>query len=591
MRLILILISILGIYLMVFMGMLERPEDHPRFHIQTPIPAEADTAKCAPGKYGGRVLIGFIGNPSAFNPIILADVYSGAICSLIFPTLIFRDNITQELIPWLASGWEFSQDNLSITYHLRRGVLWSDGVPVTAYDIKFSYDTIYDPKVPNMLNDMIRVKGQPLTYAVIDSFAFKISSPSPCASLLLLSIFLPIIPRHVLEPELKAGKFFSAYGLNTPPEKIVGCGPYLLEKFEPGVKTVLRRNPYYWRVDCNGNRLPYIDRIIFVGFSSYETMLLSFQTGSLNMIESINQPDVPIIQREAEKGKYRVINLGPTLTQRMFHFNLNPGKTPQGTPFVEPYKLKWFQDIRWRKAMSYAVDRESIINSVFDGLAQPQYGPETTANKCWYNPNCVKYPFDLKQAAAYLEEMGLTDRNGDGIREDTDGHIVEFTMFTNSSNHISEFMGNIIKDDLATIGIKMNLSLMEFKTLITKTTVEHTYESYLGGILLDLDPYIGSVIWLSSSIFHEWNPSQKKPDTSWEAEIDRLMNLQMTTFDRNKRKEYYNRIQYIISDQLPYIYLVAPNDYVGLSNKFQNLTPAVIYHPLLWKIDEAWIKE
>lgn len=592
MRLIFIVAGIVGIYILVLMGALERADDQPRFHMQTPVPVEADTSKCAPGKYGGRVLIGELGDPKTFNPIVSSEQSSRDVGERMFATLITRDNITQEMIPSLAKRWEFSPDNLSITFYLRRGVLWSDGVPVTAYDVKFSYDAVYDPKVQNALNDIMRVNGQPFSYAVIDSFTFRVSIPSPFAPFLMWAGSVPTLPRHVLEPELKAGKFDSAYGIGTPPEKIVTCGPYLLEKFEPGVKAVLRRNPNYWRIDRAGNRLPYIDRIIFVSLRSQETMLLNFQTGSQNMLDAVKPSDVPILERDAKKGNYRVVNLGPGMGQNMFWFNLNSGKTPQGKPFVEPYKLKWFQDVRWRKAMSCAVDRDGIIKTVFDGMAQPQYGPETPANKFWFYPDCVKYPHDLKQAAAYLDDMGLKDTNGDGVREDAEGHPVEFTMITNTGNDLRELIGNIIKADLATIGVKMVFSPVEFNTLVVKIDNEYTYECCLLGVGGgDPDPSSGTHIWLSSGRMHQWFPNQKKPATEWEAEIDRLMNLQMTTLDRQKRKEYFDRIQYILSDQTPYIYLVTPQVYVALSNKFQNLTPTVLSHRLLWNIEEAWIKE
>jgi peptide/nickel transport system substrate-binding protein len=496
------------------------------------------------------------------------------------------------MIPSLAWNWEFSPDNLAVTYFMRRGVLWSDGAPVTAYDMAFSYDAVYNPKVQNSLNDIMRVNGQPFTYAAVDSFTFRVSVPEVFAPLLMWSGSVPILPRHILEPELQAGRFDAAYGVGASPEKIVTCGPYLLEKHEPGVKTVLRRNPNYWRIDRAGNRLPYIDRIIFVSLRSSETMTLNFQTGNINMLDPIRPSDVPLLERDAKKQGYRIYNLGPSMNQNMFWFNLNTGKGPDKKPLVEPYKLVWFQDVRWRKAMAHAVDREGIIRTVFDGLAEPQYGPDTPANKVWYNPNTVKYDYNLEKAAAYLDDMGLRDRNGDGVREDAAGHAVEFTMITNTGNDLRELIGNILKDDLAKIGVKMIFSPIEFNTLIVKIDNEYTYESCLLGVGGgDPDPSSGTHIWLSSGRMHQWFPSQKRPATEWEARIDRLMNLQMTTLDRQKRKEYFDEIQYIISDQAPYIYLVIPQVFVAASEKFQNLIPTILSHRLLWNIEEVWIKE
>jgi peptide/nickel transport system substrate-binding protein len=589
--LLLILIGIIFIYLLVLSGAFERAQDSPRFHVSTPIPVDADTSSCAPGKYGGRVIIGELGDPKTFNPIVSNENSSREIYERMFVALITRNNITQEMAPSLASRWELSPDNLTVTFFMRRGVLWSDGVPVTAYDVAFSYDAIYNPKVQNSLNDVMRVNGEPFKYAAVDSFTFRVSVPSPFAPFLMWAGSVPVLPRHMLEKDLKAGRFDSAYGVATPPEKIVVCGPYLLEKYEAGVKTVLRRNPYFWRIDRLGNRLPYIDRIIFVSMRSMETMMLNFQTGNLDMMETVKPSDVPILERDAKKYNYRIVNLGPSMGQNFFWFNMNPGSSPDGKTYVEPYKLKWFQDVRWRKAMAHAVDRDGISRTVFDGLAQPQYGPETPANKVWYDPDCVKYDYNLDTSRALLDEMGLIDRNGDGIREDGDGRQVEFTMITNTGNDLRELIGNIIKADLSRIGVKMNFTPIEFNTLVVKIDNEYTYESCLLGVGGgDPDPSSGTHIWLSSGRMHQWHPNQKKPATEWESEIDRLMNLQVTTLDRAKRKEYYNRIQYIISDETPYIYLITPQAFVAVRNKFQNLTPTILEHRLLWNIEEVWVK-
>ncbi len=591
-RLLLIFGALIGLYLIVLSSAFERASDGPRFHIEAPVPVDADTSKCEPGVYGGRVLIGALGDPKTFNPIVASESSSRDIIERMFATLVNRDNVTQELIPGLASHWDMSPDNLSVTFHLRRGVVWSDGVPLTAYDMKFTYDAVYDPKVQNSLSDVMRVNGKPFQYAVVDSFTFRVSIPEPFAPFLMWAGSVPVLPRHVLESELKAGRFDSAYGVGTPPEKIVGCGPYLLEKYESGVKTVLRRNPVYYRIDRAGNRLPYIERIIHVSLRSQETMLLNFQTGNLDMLDTLKPSDVPILERDALKRKFKVTNLGPGVNQNMFWFNMNDGKGSDGKPYVDPWKLKWFRDVRWRKAMAHAVDRESIIRNVFDGLAQPEYGPESPANKIWYNPDCVKYDFDLKKSAAYLDDMGLRDRNGDGIREDADGHPVEFTMITNTGNDLRELIGNIIKADLAEIGVRMIFSPIEFNTLVVKIDNEYSYECCLLGVGGgDPDPSSGTHMWLSSGRMHQWFPNQKTPATEWEARVDRLMNLQLTALDRQKRKEYFDEIQFIISDQAPYIYLVTPEAFVAASTKFQNLIPTILSHRLLWNIDEVWVKE
>ena len=587
---------ILGIILIAYIGLLimalERHVDDPRFHVDAPIPADADTSYSAPGVRGGRVLVGALGDPKTFNPITSSETSSTDIINRMFSALVTRDNVTQETIPSLAYAWDFSDDNLELTFHLRRGVQWSDGVPVTAYDCEFTYDAMYDPKVENSLADIMRVDGEPFVGVAVDSFTFKVTIPSTFAPFLMWAGgAVPILPKHLLEDDLERGEFDSALNVSWPKEGIVTCGPYLLENYQSGVKTVLRANPYYWRVDTAGTRLPFLDRLVFVTLRSTETELLMFQTGDLDMLVVNKLSDVPVLQRDAEKGGYTVENLGPSMGQNMFWFNLNPGNKPDGSPLVPPHKLRWFQDVRFRKAMAHAVDRVGIAETVFGGLAQPLYGPETEANKFWYNPNIVKYDYNLDKTREYLDDMGLVDRDGDGIREDADGHPVEFTMITNTGNDQRELIGNLIKDDLGKCGVKMNFNPIEFNTLIVKVSDELDYECALLGLTSgDPDPSSGMSVWLSNGRMHQWYPNQPEPATEWEARIDELMNLQITTLDTDKRKEYYDEVQYIISDQTPYIYLVTPEVFVAYNNKFHNLVPTVLTHRLLWDIEQVWVE-
>lgn len=589
-RLLIILASIGITYLLLLTAAMERNEDHPRFHRDSPIPADADTAQCPIGEYGGRVLIGALGDPKTLNPIVSSETSSRDIISRLFSGLLGYDNISQELIPGLAKSWELSDDNLMLTFHMRRGVEWSDGTPLTAYDAEFTYRALYDPRVENSLADIMRVNSEPFNGTAIDSFTFKVTIPSTFAPFVLWAGgAVPIMPKHILEPQLEAGTFDSAYNVSWPADQLVTCGPYMLEKYDSGVKTVLRRSPNYWRVDRNGSRLPYLDRIIHVTVRSTETEMLMFQTGNLDMMTVSRLADLPILERDAGLRGYIIENLGVAMGQNMFWFNLNPGTNAEGRPFVAPHKLAWFSDVRFRKAMSHAVDKTGISDTVFNGLAEPLYGPETPANKFWYNPNLVKYDYDLDVARAYLDDMGLVDRNGDGVREDNNGNPVEFTMITNTGNDQRELIGNILKDDLAKIGVKVNFNPIEFNTLIVKIDNEYDFECCLLGLTSgDTDPSSGMSVWLSSGRMHQWYPSQPQPATEWEARIDELMNLQMATLDRDKRKEYYDEVQYIISDMCPYIYLVSPEIFVAYNKKFKNMRPSILQHRLLWNIEEVW---
>jgi len=578
------------VYGLIIFGVLEKHEDHPRFLAKFPMPAHPDTSSSAPGISGGRLIIGALGDPKTLNPVVASESSSRDIYSRVFSGLTGYNNITQEILPGLAKSWEFSDDKLTLTFHMREGLLWSDGVPLTAYDAEFTYKCIYDPRVENSLADIMRVNGEPFKGVAVDSLTFVVTIPSTFAPFLeWAGAAVPVLPKHMLEPELEAGKFDSAYNVSWPLDQIVGSGPYLIEKYESGVKTVLRRNPNYWRIDSDGNTLPYLERIIHLTVRSSETEMLMFQTGDLDMMTVSKLADVPILEADAEKNDFTLKNLGISMGQNMFWFNLHTGSREDGTPYVAKHKQKWFHDVRFRKAMSHVVDKQGIADTVFGGLAEPLHGPETRANKFWFNPDTVKYDYNFETAGAYLDDMGLIDRDGDGVREDADGNPVEFTMVTNTGNDQRELIGNLLKEDLSRVGVKMSFNPIEFNTLIVKITNEFDYECSLLGLTSgDPDPSSGMSSWLSSGHMHMWHPRQEKPATEWEARIDEIMNLQMTTLDRDKRKEYYDEVQYIMSDMCPYIYLVSPQVIVAYRNKFENMLPSILRHRLLWNVEEVW---
>lgn len=559
--------------------------------LDIPIPEDADVFKGTVGKYGGTFIITTISDPKTFNPIVSRETSSTDIIGRIFDSMVGRNNETQEVVPSLAKSWDMSEDGLVWTFHLRKGVVWSDGQPFTADDVMFTFnDVIYNPSIPTDISDILRVDGKPFKVEKVDDYTVKAILPDVYAPFLLFFGGVAIIPKHVLEPYVESGEFESAFGINWSPEEIVATGPFLIEKFVSGEKTVLRRNPYYWKIDTEGNRLPYLNRLIFVVVRNLEAQLLKFQAGECDALEA-RARDYSILKDGETKGNYTLYDLGPSMGQNFFWFNLNTEKGANGKPYVDPVKQKWFTNVNFRKAVAYAVDRKGIISTAFNGLAVPQWGPETSANKLWYNSNRMKYEYDLDKSREILRKEGFADRNGDGLIEDKDGNAVEFVMITNSGNETREAIGNIVKDDLAKIGIKVHLALIDFNTLITKIDETYDYEACLLGLTSgDPDPASGMSVWLSNGRMHQWFPRQEKPATEWEAKVDSLMKLQLKTLDRKERKKLYDEVQYIISDELPYVYLITPRIFVAVNNKFGNTNPTILRHRILWNIDEVYLK-
>jgi peptide/nickel transport system substrate-binding protein len=265
---------------------------------------------------------------------------------------------------------------------------------------------------------------------------------------------------------------------------------------------------------------------------------------------------------------------------------MNPGKDPAGRPYVEPYKRRWFSDVRFRQAIAHAIDRQTIIDSVFNGLGYPQYGPETQANVYYYNPQISKYDYNLDKARALLRQMGLTQR--DGVLQDAEGHKVEFTLLTNAENNLRTAIAEIARKDLERLGMKVNLRAIEFNALVTKLDKTFDWEAVLLGLTGGPEPHWGANVWKSSGRIHMWYPYQPAPATKWEARIDEIFDQAFQELDRAKRKELYDEWQQIVAEQQPYIYTAVPERLLALRNKFGNVFPAPI-GGVLHNIEQVYV--
>jgi peptide/nickel transport system substrate-binding protein len=278
----------------------------------------------------------------------------------------------------------------------------------------------------------------------------------------------------------------------------------------------------------------------------------------------------------------------------MIWFNLNPRTNPDtGKPFVDPVKLSWFTDLEFRKAVAHSLDRTSIANTVFFGMAEPLYGSIPSANKKWYNPNVAKYEYDLDRSREILERAGYRDADGDGVREDAKGNPLAFILLTNADNKERSMMGNIVADDFSKIGIKCTLSLVEFNSVITKLRESYDYDAILLGLTggVPPDPIMSSNVFKSSGKTHFWNPEQESPGTAWEKEVDDLMNAQMVSMDDAERKRIFDRVQEIMGENLPMLYTVNRTGLIAIRDKFEGATPTVLRPWVLWRSETISIKK
>ena len=559
-----------------------------------PLPEKPLVAQCEPGVHGGRLVIATFGDPKTFNPITENESSSTDIIRLLFTGLVSVDTQTQTVGPGLAESWKVEEDQKTWTFTLRKGVVWSDGRPLTADDVIFTWEVIYHKEIDNVTADLFKIDGKQFAVTKVDDYTVKVVTPAPYAPFIEYFGSVAIIPRHVLEPEVAKKQFAAAYGINTAPEKLVGCGPFKLKQFKPGEFTLLERNPNYYAVDTKGQRLPYLDTVIYTVLPDMNAMSLRFLKGEADMHENVRPDEYERFKTEADKGKFILRELGLGLERGFLWFNQNTNRNAKtGAPLVAAHKLNWFRNAKFRQAISHAIDRPSIVKAIYAGRAYPNYGFVSLENKKWNNPEVAKFPFDLARSRSLLKEIGIEDRNNDGLLEDATGQVIEFVLTTNTGNSVRDRTAVFIQDDLKKLGVKLVFQPIEFNTLVAKINNTYDYDCILLGLGGGgTDPASSMNVLKSEGFTHQWFPRQKTPATDWEARIDFLMNEQIKTLDFPQRKKLFDEVQAILSEQQPMIYTVAPIVYSAVRSDLGNVRPTVLSsYRISWNAEELYFKK
>ena len=542
------------------------------------------------GRAGGNLVVSINADPRTFNRLLAFDFNSAMIPDRLSADLLHINRVTQELEPSLASSWE-TKDGRTYTLQLRRGLRFSDGTPLTIDDVLFSFQIIRDPKIQSVFSDVLYVDGSLPTISKENEHTLHISFPRIVGVGLRGLDSLSILPKHRLQKAYQSGSFSSAWGPSTSPEEIVGMGPFRLKEYQPGVKVVLERNPYYWKKDKSGKTLPYLDRITFLIIPDRSVEALKFKAGEIDVIGGALDPEnFSGLRRSQASGNYRVQDLGPGLDLDFLWFNLNPGSNKAGRPYLDPQKRALFEKSQFRQAISYALDREGMARSIFLGLGTPHYGPVGPGNKTWNHPALPPTRFDPARARQLLLATGLQDSNNDGILELGHGRPVEILVLTSRGNTRRERMVQIIKDNLSKVGLLVTTQSLDTRDLIQRIVSSFEYEAMLFGFTTtDVTPDIQADLWLSSGSNHFWYPNQPKPATAWERQIDSLTTELVRTQDTALRRKLFFQIQEIWNREMPAIPTVSQNVLAGWKTRVRNLRPSILRPHLIWNAEELMV--
>ena len=506
---------------------------------------------------GGELRFCLRSEPKTFDPLKVDDDASGAIRYLTGGVLIRENRQTQQLEPELALSWKVSKDGRQISFRLRSGIFFSDGTPFSAEDVAYTIQQLMDPALHSPTGDTFRSGIGSVETKVISATQISIRFPAPVAGLDRLFDQVAILSEH------------------SPKKEMAVLGPFMVADYKAGSSIILKRNPYYWKTDAQGRKLPYLDSIHLDIQPNRDVELLRFKRGEIDLINSL---DSEYFDKLSATSPQVVHDAGPSLDSEQLWFN-QAAKSP-----IPEYKKNWFRSTAFRRAISEAINRDDLSRVVYHGHAQPAFGPVSPANKFWFDNNLKPQTYDPETALNTLQNDGFRIENG--TLKDKDGNSVVFSIITNAGNKARERMAVLIQDDLQKIGIHVNVVTLDFPSLIERMTQTFDYEAILLGLTnVDLDPNGEMNVWLSSSENHQWNPSQKVPETTWEAEMDRLMRAQASASDPNKRKEAFDRVQEIVAEQQPFIFLINKNALSALSTSIHGAAPVILSPQTYWNAE------
>ncbi len=489
-------------------------------------------------------------DPKTLDPALVDDQASETVRFLTAGVLLRFDRKTQQVVPGLAERFEVSADGRLVTLHLRRGLEFSDGTVLTAADVVWSLRRVLDPATAAPVAEEF---GPGVKVDAPDALTVRVMLPKRVVAI------TKVFDEVAIEPA------------NRPSQDRVTSGPFVLAEYKRGESLTLRRNPHYWRHDDAGHAMPYLDGLRLEIVANPEQNELRFLRGQYGLLESVSADDFAALARKAPGS---VVDFGPTLNTEQMWFNQAEGAA------LPAWEKKWFQSRGFRMAVSMALRRGDMARIAYDGHATPAAGFVSPANAVWRDAAVQPVKEDNAAALNLLGQQGFRREGGKLV--DKDGHSVRFSLLTNAGNRSREKMAALIQQDLAALGMEVNVVTLDFPALIERLMHTQTYEAALLGLSnVQPDPSTMENIWLSSSPNHQWNPSEKAPATAWESEIDTLMLAQAGAPDQAGRKRAVDRVQEIVAEQQPFLYLVYPNALYAASTKlsgvvFTALQPGVI---------------
>lgn len=559
----------------------------------------------APGQFGGTLVRSVVSsNPATFNYWQANDTSSRELAGLMFIGLIDSDPNTGDVVPGLAEKVTVGADKVTYTAKLRKGLKWSDGKPITSADVVYTWNTIIAGGYGNSsLRDVTTLEGKSPKVTAVDDLTVKFVTAKPFVPFIRL-LGIPIAPKHVFEPitNKKDGHdlFSNVWSTTAKPSEFVTSGPYTLKAFVPSQRVEFVRTKNFMVADTKGTTMPYVQYVNYIFVPSPITNELKFLGKEIDLTP-IRPAACSDFVKKAAAGNFKLYDFGPSQSSIFVAFNMNQRKNPKtGKPYVDPVKSAWFNDINFRQALSYAMDRQSVVKNYFKGLGEPSFYSMPVTSP-FFNKSLKPYNRDLNKAKELLKKSGFS-WDGAGNLIDKSKHKVEFDMLANSGSPFAEFFCGSFKEDLKALGIKLNTAQIDFNILGNKINESGDWETVMFGLSGGdpLEPNDSANVYKSDGRLHLFDsrfPDEKGKITvsdarPWEKRMDELFNKGAVTFDKTERKKIYDEVQQIMYDQAPMIYIATPKAVVAVRNTLHNYCPTPLSQQAngLHNLEEIWVK-
>jgi len=520
---------------------------YPEAPSNSPTPLPAPVATPAPRLEGGMVVEGGLADWVTLNPMLADDPTSLAIIELLFDRLLAVDPQTGSLRPGLASSWQVSADGLTLTFTLRDDVLWHDGQPFSAADVEFTFKAIANPAVgsPRRQADFSLVEE----FKAIDDTTFVVTLVDADCSILYDLGSVSIVPRHILGADDNQTSHFNA--------NPTGTGPFMFGEWVVGDHVTLLRNPSYW------GEVPQLDAWTYKVVANEETLLAGLEADQLDVIPL---PLGDLTSVEAA-GRFQ-IHRYPANEYYFIGYNTDH-------PILG--------DVRVRRALSQAVDRQRLLDRILGGQGQLLETGLLPAH--WaYPQELVSYPFDLARAAQLLAEASWVDSDGDGIR-DRDGEPLILRLTTNGGNPTREAIAILAQQYYLAVGVAAEVELTWWGNFL-ENTFTHDFDVVIFSWPLALDP----------DGWELWHSSESVLDSGFNfvsyhnPRVDELLlqGLRVPQCETARRATIYDEIATILAEDQPYTFLFAPYNLIAVNERVGGVAPSP-FAGLHWNLADWYV--